>query len=311
MYCISPLKASFDNNGDITYSSKKAINGLVGFQFDCRRCLPCRLKNARDKAIRCYHEAQLHENNIFLTLTYSDENLVSDKLDRRDIQLFIKKLREKHNRNNDEKITVMYTGEYGEETKRPHWHLIIFNYRPTDAQKKLTTERGDTLYVSREIDELWNKGMHDFGEVTLDSANYVARYAAKKLVHGNDQDHDYHPIHQTPRNGMGKGWIEKYWKYTFQNGYIVLPNGQTTAIPRYYVEWLQKNKPYEYVKYKTTVRNKIILDTEKKARKEEMDYLASCFTRNALGKSLPISRPKVKLTILESKFKNLQENLKL
>ena len=95
MECISPIKASLNEQGDIVYSSRKAAPGLVGFQFPCRKCLPCRLNNAAEKAIRCVHEAQMHDGNIFLTLTYDAEHLESDKLIYKDFQLFMKSLRKR------------------------------------------------------------------------------------------------------------------------------------------------------------------------------------------------------------------------
>ena len=49
----------------------------------------------------------------------------------------------------------MVTGEYGEKNKRPHWHVILFNYRPKDATYKYTTDQGEKVYDSQEIQQLW------------------------------------------------------------------------------------------------------------------------------------------------------------
>lgn len=307
MRCINPLKASQNQDGDIVYNTRKAVHGLVGFEFECRKCLPCRLNIAREKATRAVHEAKMHENNIFLTLTYNDASLASERLIYEDFQKFMKKLRKTQNG----KITYMVTGEYGEKNKRPHWHALLFNYRPKDAKFKYSTDRGDKLFESETISKIWGKGQHDFGEVTMDSAGYVARYAAKKLTHGKDQEHDYHPIHKTSSaRGIGKSWIEKYWKHTFENGYVVLPSGDITKIPRFYVDWLKKEKPQEYKKYVSTVREHIIELAEKKNRKEELEYLSEISNYKG-GADYPASRSKVKHTILKSKFKKLQETLKL
>ena len=75
MECIRPIKAGFDRAGDITYSIRKFSKELEPFQFPCRKCLACRLNIAREKAIRAVHESKIHEGNIFLTLTYNEENL--------------------------------------------------------------------------------------------------------------------------------------------------------------------------------------------------------------------------------------------
>lgn len=307
MRCIRPIKASQDSNGDIVYSSKKATPGLVGFEFECRKCLPCRLNIAREKAIRCVHEAKMHESNIFLTLTYNEESLVSDRLIYDDFQKFMKKLR----KTQDEKITYMVTGEYGDKNKRPHWHAILFNYRPKDATYLYSSDRGDRVFTSETVARTWGKGKHEFGDVTMDSAGYVARYSAKKLTHGKDEEHDYHPIHKTSSaRAIGRSWIEKYWKHTFENGFVVLPNGEVSKIPRYYIDWLKREKPEEYIKYVTTVRQEIMEKAEAKSRKEELDYFATIFNHKGDG-GQPLPRNQIKLTILNSKFKKLMEYAKL
>lgn len=308
MRCIRPIKCSQAIDGTITYSQKSAIPGLIGWEFPCRKCLPCRLNIAREKAIRAYHEAQMHEDNIFLTLTYDDEHLESPRLIKQHIIDFNKDLRNHLGNSPDHKIKIMYTGEYGEEKKRPHWHSLIFNYRPKDSEFKYSTKRGDRVFTSATIEKIWNRGATEFGDVTLDSASYVARYAAKKLVHGKDQDHDYHPIHQTPKSGLGKTWIEKYHKQTFELGYVRLPNGSKAAIPRYYIDWCKKKHPSLYYHYVTQVLPPIIENAEFMQRKEEFEFLKNVFEKDQLW---PLPRAQVKHTILKQKFKKLQENLKL
>lgn len=277
-----------------------------------RKCLPCRLNIAREKALRCIHEASTHEENIFLTLTYSDEHLLSPKLQYKDWQDFAKRLRY----TTSNKITYMVTGEYGDKNKRPHWHAIIFNYRPPDAKYYLSTDRGDKIHTSSLIDELWAKNdsrttPSQIGEVTIDSAGYVARYAAKKLTHGLDGTHDYNPIHKTSsKRAIGRTWIEQNYKHAFENGYCVLQNGQITKIPRYYVDWAKIHQPKYWEYYVTQVRPNIHQQTLAKARKEELEFLSNAMNYTGDAK-YPLTRAKVKETILKSKFKRLQERLKL
>lgn len=312
MHCISPIKAAYTASGDLTYNNRIASKELEGIQFECRKCLPCRLNIAREKAIRCMHEASQHEENIFLTLTYSDQNLISPRLQYKDWQDFAKRLRT----TTSNKITYMVTGEYGDKNKRPHWHAILFNYRPTDAKYYQNTDRGDQIHTSSLIDELWGKNDPEsapsqIGEVTLDSAGYVARYAAKKLIHGHDGTHDYNPTHKTSsKRAIGRSWIEKYHDHTFQNGFVVLSNGQQTKIPRYYVDWAKKYKYELWKHYVTEVRPKIQLQTIEKIRKEELEFLSQSLNYTGDAK-YPLTRPQVKETILKLKFKRLQEKLKL
>lgn len=311
MQCIRPLKAGFDRFGNIVYTSKLHHPELGPFYFDCRKCLPCRLNQAREKAIRCYHEAKMHEENIFLTLTYDDKHLESSRLIYSHFQTFMKDLRWHVGADPEKRISCMVTGEYGDKNKRPHWHALLFNYRPSDSAYKYTSDRGDTVWHSRRLSDIWGKGACEFGSITLDSANYVARYAAKKLCHGYDGTHDFEPIHRTSsKNAIGRSWIEKHWENTIELGYCSLPNGAKTSIPRYYVDWLKKHQPDGWRYYVTQTRPKGMAIAEAAARKEELEYFSQIMNRPR-GFPMPLTRSKIEETILQSKFKTLQEKLKL
>lgn len=316
MQCISPIKAGFDRSGDITYSNKKMDRELATFAFPCRKCLACRLNTAREKAIRCIHEAKIHENNIFLTLTYNNDHIADGRLHYLDFQLFMKRLRKDVTKNitdpdlkKELNISFMVTGEYGDKTKRPHWHAIIFNYRPTDAKHKYTSHTDEEVFSSDYLQTLWGKGNIEFGSVTMDSAGYVARYAAKKLAHGKDQNHDYHPIHKTSsKHAIGKRWLERYYTDVFNKGYIVLPNGEKAGIPRYYTDWYKKNHFNDYLKYLSTLKAESSELAEQKEKQNTLDYLQRC--QDATG-GIPLTNIQVSMTILKQKFKTLQEKLKL
>ncbi len=307
MRCISPIEASLDSEGGLVFSSRLAEPGLIGFRLECRKCLPCRLNSAREKAIRAVHEAKMHDDNIFLTLTYDDKHLESPVLIYEHFQLFMKALRNRVS----QKVTFMVTGEYGKLNKRPHWHAIIFNFAPTDFDYKYTTDLDHKVYKSKFLDSIWKRGECEFGSVTMDSAGYVARYAAKKLVHGRDEDHDYQPIHKvSSKRAIGRSWIEKHWKYTFDSGFVNLPDGTPCRIPRYYVDWFRDNHFDEYMHYYTGVREKSIVLGVARERKEEIEYLSQIMNYKG-GAGYPRNRSKVEETILKSKFKHLQERLRL
>ncbi|AZL82792.1 replication initiator protein [Apis mellifera associated microvirus 27] len=323
MQCINKIKAGFTRTGDLTFKPRQADPGIVGFELECRKCLPCRLNIAREKAIRAVHEAECHKKNIFLTLTYAPGKLKSPRLNYGDFQLFMKRLRELHTRDvldpdlkKEMSISYMVTGEYGDKNKRPHWHAIIFNYSPPDLMLHRTDQNDYQIFKSKIIDELW--GFNDpencpneIGSVTIESAGYVARYAAKKLTHGQDQEHDFHPVHKTSCvNAVGKRWIEKHYQQVFKLGYVWLPNGGRTKIPRYYVDWLKKNHPEEHKNYVTKIRHKLQLAAAEKSRNEEIQYLTELMNLPH-GYPMPESKKKMSLTILKQKFKKLQEKLKL
>lgn len=335
MRCTNPRTVGFLADGKtISWSPKKYSPEYATFQLPCSKCLSCRLEYATQWAIRCVHEAAMHEQNSFITLTYSDEKLQSTKLKYLDFQLFVKRLRKKiftdflnkfgkHNyellekeerkKINDKfKISIFVTGEYGDKKKRPHWHALIFNWTPSDLKYKYTNHNGDKVYSSLELDSLWSNGITEVGSVTMESAGYCARYAAKKLVHGKDQDHDYHPISKkSSKTAIGKTWLEKYHSDVFNYGHIILPDGNTTPIPRYYEKWLKENKPTEWLDYTTRVKlSKIKEATQKEQQTREKEKQEN-WERLNNREPLLITRSKTKEIIQEKKFLELQKNLKL
>lgn len=342
MRCTSPKTVGFLADGKtLTWSQKHYSKEYSTFQLPCGKCLSCRLEYSRQWAVRCMHEAQMYENNCFITLTYDENNLTS-KLVYKDFQTFVKNLRshihqktldtlypnDLNNREaqrkkfnqlsketkkaiqNERQISIFTTGEYGDKTKRPHWHACIFNWRPTDLTYKYSNDRGDKVYSSETLTNLWKKGICEFGSVTYDSAGYCARYAAKKLVHGKDQDHDFQPISKkSSKNAIGKKFLESFWQDIFNTGRVTLPNGQSCSIPRYYEKWLKNNRPADYEKYITKLkaeRSAEIIKKEEEIKQEEIEENL----KRTFEEGLLITRNKVREVILEQKFNQLQQNNK-
>jgi len=312
MRCTDPRTVGFMADGKtITWSPKNYSKEYATFQLPCGKCIACRLEYARQWAIRCVHEASMYDNNCFITLTYSDENLKSPKLEYRDFQLFMKKLRKTQNA----KLGVFVTGEYGDLTKRPHWHAIIFNWRPTDCVPKYKNDRGDQIYSSQLLTKLWSHGITELGSVTFESAGYTARYAAKKLAHGNDESHDYQPISKkSNQQAIGKKWLEKFWPDVFTHGYIILSDGTQTAIPRYYEKWLQKHQPKEWEDYVTRTKQRKIESASNRAAHIVLEEQSTNnIRRSRMGVKYVHQRKRheAQEKIQRTRFKLLQSKLKL
>lgn len=251
MTCYNPLLA-FKLDGKVTFNKPFAY--AKGFNLPCGQCIGCRLNYSRQWAIRCVHEAQMHTNNSFITLTFNDESLFKREnpfsLNVRDYQLFMKRLRKKH----DKKIRFFHCGEYGEKNKRPHYHAILFGHDFPD--KKLWQKRDDIrLYRSEELEELWPYGHSTIGDVTFNSAAYVARYVMKKVKGDGAEDH-YKTVHpgtgeilplqpeyctMSRKSGIGYEWFKKYKKDVYPHDYVVI-NGRKVKPPRYYDNLLSEQE---------------------------------------------------------------------
>lgn len=189
--------------------------------------------------MRCVHEASLHDENCFLTLTYDDEHLPPNgSLDKKAFPRFIKRLRRHLDRKYKvpPKIKYFHAGEYGSETNRPHYHAILFNYNFPD--KVLYSVRGEyQVYTSDTLDSLWKCGRCEIGSVTFESAGYVARYIMAKVT-GPIADEYYDGLEpefatMSRRPAIGKGWFEKWGNEVFPHDAVIM-RGKPMKPPKYY-----------------------------------------------------------------------------
>lgn len=167
--------------------------------YGCGQCLPCRVNRRRQWMWRQYLEGLCHEENSFVTLTYSDENFpVDGNLVPRDLQLFLKKLREQI-----KPLRVRYfaVGEYGEETVRPHYHLSLFGL----SAFTVVSCGGEPKTGAAVIDECWGKGFVKVDEFNHLTAQYVSGYITKKLKDRKDGRHFDVPefARMSTRPGLG------------------------------------------------------------------------------------------------------------
>lgn len=165
------------------------VSGLVyrdPITVPCGKCIGCRLDYARQWAIRIQMELLYHDDNAFITLTYDNDHLpLSDShpehasLKKRDVQLFMKRLRKKYP---DRDIRYYFAGEYGPQTMRPHYHAIIFGWFPDDAFFWKLDKQGHQLFTSDELSDLWqHKGFVSLSKASMQTGGYCARYVTSKL----------------------------------------------------------------------------------------------------------------------------------
>lgn len=166
-------------------------------EFDCGACPECLQKRSRVWALRCVHESRDHAFNCAVTLTYDhfmrdDQGRImkdslgrprelpvdpNRKVDRRDVQLFIKRLRKFCA---PRKIKVFGSSEYGSTTHRAHYHLLLFGVRFPDLVFYKKSNRGHILYSSAILTRLWGLGICTVDSKTVNAS--VARYCTKYMT---------------------------------------------------------------------------------------------------------------------------------
>lgn len=186
------------------------------------------------------HEAQMHDSNSMVNLTYSNE-FVGPSLIDSDLTAFIKRARHKM------KFRYFACGEYGEQTKRPHFHILMFGAHFADRKEYKQTDQGHTLYTSELLSQLWPWGHATIGAVTFESAAYVARYCTKKIT-GDEADEHYLRVdlrtgeiipvkpefaRMSLKPAIGKTWFEKYHRDVFPHDHVI-SRGMEAKPPRYY-----------------------------------------------------------------------------
>lgn len=288
--CLTPLKAfvvGLKNNGkkeliltDTDVRHLEILNNTVYYfnhpyryfadskiitecmDVPCGKCLACKLDRARDWTCRNLLELQQHDKACFVTLTYDDIHVPRTMyaeptngevagdaytLVRRDLQLFLKRLRKKHN------VRYFACGEYGDTTARPHYHMILYGYRPDDLEF-FNLVRHNPYYTSDELTKLWGKGHVMVGDVSSQSIGYVARYTTKKL-YGEDAEY-YQACNLLPpflacslKPAIGYQALMDNMEQYADAGRIVISTdagGKTYPLPRYFYKLLAECRPDLY-----------------------------------------------------------------
>ena len=250
MACYHPLQAYRTDSGEIVFSPGRGEHREL--KLPCGRCIGCRLEHSRQWAVRCMHEAQMHEQNSYITLTYAPEHLPPNgSLHYPDFQAFMKRLRIHAQRKHGIKNVRFYMcGEYGENLSRPHYHAVVFGYDFADKTPFQKNKSGHTLCISAELTEIWGLGHCLVGDVTFQSAAYVARYIMKKQ-NGKSvnpdtglpyEDHYYQGGGEyltkefnkmSLKPGIGANWWHKF-KDDVKSQDQIIVNGKPCKPPKYY-----------------------------------------------------------------------------
>lgn len=244
MPCRKPMLAWQTASGDIVFVERLGKDVVRELQLPCKQCIGCRLERSRQWAMRCLHEASLHERKCFVTLTY-DKVPINGDLYYTDFQKFIRRLRKK----TGEDIRYYMCGEYGEETQRPHFHAILFGIDFDDKILYKNLSSGFALYTSKFLERMWGYGFCPIGDVTFESAGYVARYCVQKITgdkgriaerYGRFDELSGAPFLLTPefnkmslKPGIGAPFLEKWRTDIYPHDYVIV-RGQKMNPPKYY-----------------------------------------------------------------------------
>lgn len=230
---------------------------LRQYLIPCGKCEGCRIANLQQWAFRAKSELDQHEVSAFITLTCSDDKLPlvfpDGKLQHRPFQLFMKRFRrwldDWCDKRKISRIKVRYImcGEYGTNTFRPHYHVIIFGWFPCDYQ--LFEYNGKyATYISPALYDLWTDpdddkslGFHTVAVANDATIRYLVGYVMKKCDGKYPKDAPPY-LRVSTRPAIGLDWLKRYQSEIFAHDGLFFPNdyvfygSSKQSVPRYFVK---------------------------------------------------------------------------
>lgn len=200
----------------------KARDAIV----QCGKCPKCIARKVSAWSFRLLQEEKTATSSQFITVTYDTKHVPITSsgrmaLDKPDLQKFFKRLRKSHS-SDSKPIKYYAVGEYGGKTKRPHYHIILFN-----ADIEL-------------INAAWNKGQIHYGQVSGASVGYTLKYMMKHKKNRNPEG--LQKEFALMSKGLGISYLETHanWhaEHIIDRMFCTLEGGQKIAMPRYYKDKL-------------------------------------------------------------------------
>lgn len=226
MTCVSPKTIRQGSYGDT-------------ITVPCGKCMSCRIQRTNEWTTRLENEMNYHKDSCFITLTYDDDHLpggMPGTLEPKHAQDFIKRLRFYIK----QKIKYYLVGEYGENTQRPHYHMIIFGWKP---------ELNEGVFIGGQFSsnlvlKCWSYGFNSVGSATHDSIQYVVGYIRKKL--NGEKAFQTYGFRNRPfmrcSQGLGLRYALDHRK-EIKEELKVTVKGKNRGLPRYYVKKLFLDTP--------------------------------------------------------------------
>jgi len=216
-----------------------------GHQVPCGKCYNCKRRRTSSWSVRLIKEGERSISAHFLTLTYNTDSVpISDNgfmtLNKSDLQKFFKRLRKWHGKNTTP-LKYYAVGEYGGQTKRPHYHIVIFNANLEHFERSWSID-------------LKPLGQIHIGTITEASIGYTLKYICKESqipMHKND---DRQKEFALMSKGLGSNYLTEKMLTWHKNKpeervFVPLKDGKKAPLPRYYKQKIYDEFEKEKIAY--------------------------------------------------------------
>lgn len=209
---------------------------MKGGYVPCGKCPNCLANQRQEWVFRLRSEYLNSKFSLFVTLTYDPEHYPATGTCKRDVQLFLKRLRKACG---NKSFRYYIVSEYGDHTCRGHYHGIFFF-----TENSCFVSPCDELYDI--FTKSWNNGFLKFGEPNEARIVYVTKYCLKNTATPPGALQPFRLVSKCP--GLGEYYVHKYAKFHLENKNLfraVLP-GVSCRMPRYFKTQISKTlTPYE------------------------------------------------------------------
>lgn len=246
------IKWSIHNNHDLIlrYGAITPDGELIPIFYlvPCRHCPYCLSQRSREIQTRAMCEnITSHTPPISVLLTYNDANLPCDGVSKKDIDLFLKRLRiALHRDGYTSPLRFLLVSEYGTKRGRAHYHCVFWNFPQFHTNKYLNYRA-----VKKYIEDYWQHGFasvrytHDGqGSDTANATNYFVKYVYKGSHVPSGKNKCF--VKCSRRPGLGAMWLalneEFYLKNTSTRELIIKDKWSNiefkSSLPKYFIDKL-------------------------------------------------------------------------
>lgn len=238
MNCLKPILV---NNPRYGKNNKEPTKIFV----PCGKCEVCRDNESKSWRFRLNEENRVSTNALFVTLTYNDGSLPFGfvSLDngeckyfpivvKKHVQDFFKRLRSHfEDKGIHQKIRYFAVSEYGPNTLRPHYHIILFNFPLLRGFDIVSLSKATKI-----IQKCWDIGFVKVDIVNEQRLNYVTKYVCNTTVLPEYLKlKEYKPFRLISK-GLGKSYLDREERVLWHRmnpTKLLKENGFNVTIPRY------------------------------------------------------------------------------
>lgn len=224
MQCLKPIRLVSD--------------GIKGVHYvPCGRCASCLYNQIQDKIIRITLWDEYSETPLFfVTLTYNEEYLPPDGVNKQHCIDFMKRLRHQTR----DKITFTMISEYGSKTKRAHYHYILNGFKNIN-------------YLYKALERTWKYGNFKIAPVIYERIQYIAKYHVTRL----NAPKNHNKCFSLCSKGIGKEYlnqrnIDYHHRYSEKRKHYngtLRRNGKSYKLPRYLKERIYSDMDCKVMAY--------------------------------------------------------------